>query len=241
MRKKGYDADEEEEECSLMPVEERTAHAEQPGPDVKKIKKRPGFDKRLLKDATGVEQSVKEARAACRCFKVAPASVNFNQLHVRNVDQSDLMSSESSYNDELLMADFMLHKKQKRDVNANSPTTTTKDSNQDNKRPTQDANANLRTAYDEQLMADFRLHKKQKRDVNANSPTTTTKDSNQDNKCPTQDANANLPTAHVDYDTGDVNANSPTSTTENSNQDNKHQTVTPSSALLWKEEFEMLP
>jgi hypothetical protein len=57
----------------------------------KERKNRAGFDKGLLKDANGVEQSVEEARAVCRCFKVAPVSVNFNLLHVAKVDQSHMM------------------------------------------------------------------------------------------------------------------------------------------------------
>lgn len=69
---------------------------EAPGPDAKKERKsRAGFDKRLLKDANGVEQSVEEARAVCRCFKAAPVSVNFNLLHVAEVDQSVDMMGDS--------------------------------------------------------------------------------------------------------------------------------------------------
>jgi hypothetical protein len=62
------------------------------GPDTKKERKsRAGFDKGLLKDANGADQSFEEARAVCQCFKIAPASVNFNLLHVAEVDQSNVM------------------------------------------------------------------------------------------------------------------------------------------------------
>jgi hypothetical protein len=43
--------------------------------------------------------------------KVALDSVNFNELHVRNVDQSDSMSSESSFDDEQFVANFIVHKR----------------------------------------------------------------------------------------------------------------------------------
>ena len=61
-----------------------------------------GFNKKLLKDEQGIEQSFEEARGRSMCYVLATSAVNFNLLHVSSVDHStsrmDLDEEEESEN-----------------------------------------------------------------------------------------------------------------------------------------------
>lgn len=66
---------------------------------------RVGFNKRLLKDPRGVEQSFEEARATSQCYKLAPPSVNFNLLKASTkIDQSSEMELDDGESMEVSMA-----------------------------------------------------------------------------------------------------------------------------------------
>ena len=76
-----------------------------------RVKSRAGFDKRLLKDERGDEQSFEEARAQSQCFQIAPPSENFNILHQSKVprsekkDTSQMDFGEESSVDDISMAE----------------------------------------------------------------------------------------------------------------------------------------
>ena len=59
-----------------------------------------GFNKKLLKNEQGIEQSFEEARGRSMCYVIATSACNFNLLHVSNVDHSssrmDLDEEEES-------------------------------------------------------------------------------------------------------------------------------------------------
>lgn len=64
-----------------------------------------GFNKRLLKDTNGIEQSFEEARAIGHFFTTAPPSVNFNLLHTVHADQSSQMECDEGNSTDVSMAD----------------------------------------------------------------------------------------------------------------------------------------
>ena len=67
---------------------------------------RVGFNKKLLKDSEGLEQSFEEARAHSKCYKLAPSSVNFNSMRLSNVDQSSQMDLDDGASTDVSMTGF---------------------------------------------------------------------------------------------------------------------------------------
>ena len=65
---------------------------------------RVGFNKRLLKDSKGLEQSFEEARASAKCYKLAPPSVNFNLMQVHRADQSSQMDLDDEVSSDTSMS-----------------------------------------------------------------------------------------------------------------------------------------
>ena len=81
-------------ESDLATREEEHQHeSTEPAFPVNKSEKRSrtGFNKRLLKNDIGKEQSFEEARANSKFYTIAPPSINFNLLRVDEADQSSQM------------------------------------------------------------------------------------------------------------------------------------------------------
>ena len=95
-------------EADLATEEQNTGESqEEKGAAVGKSERRSrtGFNKRLLKNANGEEQSFEEARAVAKCYRIAPPSINFNLLHIEKADQSSQMDLDDEASIDVSMTD----------------------------------------------------------------------------------------------------------------------------------------
>jgi hypothetical protein len=86
---------------------DRTEINEKNAPTKSVSRSQTGFNKRLLKSASGEEQSFEEARASAKYYKIAAPSTNFNLLHVERVEQGTSMDLDEETSIDVSMAESL--------------------------------------------------------------------------------------------------------------------------------------